>query len=83
MLSEIVQHGELTSVAISDDSRFAIVSHAPNEILYVDLRDGSVIRRYQGHDQGQYVLKSCFGGALQNYVMSGSEGMPSASPNRG
>lgn len=28
--SEIVQPGELTSVSISKDSRFAIVSHAPN-----------------------------------------------------
>lgn len=70
---EIVQPGELTSVSISEDSRFAIVSHAPNEILYVDLRDGTILRRFQGHDQGQYVLQSCFGGALQNYVLSGSE----------
>ncbi|KAM0755447.1 hypothetical protein T439DRAFT_375809 [Meredithblackwellia eburnea MCA 4105] len=70
---EINQPGELTSVAISSDSRFAIVSHAPNEILYIDLRDGTIIRRFLGHDQGQFVLQSCFGGALQNYVLSGSE----------
>lgn len=44
------------------------------EILYVDLRDGTIVRRYAGHDQGQYVLQSCFGGALQNFVLSGSEG---------
>lgn len=72
--SELVLHGELTSVSISNDSRFAIISHAPNEILNIDLKDGSIIKRYLGHDQGQYVLKSCFGGALQNYIMSGSEG---------
>lgn len=89
--SQITQPGELTSVQVSSDSRFAIISHAPNvrlslvlslqfltlalqEILYLDLRNGTILRRYQGHDQGEWVLQSCFGGALQNYVLSGSEG---------
>ncbi|KAL8286124.1 hypothetical protein RQP46_004612 [Phenoliferia psychrophenolica] len=70
---DITQPGELTSVEISSDSRFALVSHAPNEILYIDLRDGTIVRRFLGHDQGQYVLQSTFGGALENYVCSGSE----------
>lgn len=33
--SDIVTPGELTSVAISSDSRFAIVSHAPNVRTYL------------------------------------------------
>lgn len=44
------------------------------EILYIDLQDGTIIRRYAGHTQGEYVLQSCFGGALQNFILSGSEG---------
>ncbi|KAI5479335.1 catabolite degradation protein [Pseudohyphozyma bogoriensis] len=70
---EIIQPGELTSVSISADSRFAIISHAPNEIIFLNLSDGTILRRFNGHDQGQYVLQSCFGGVLQNYVLSGSE----------
>lgn len=51
-----------------------LTGFSSQEILYIDLRDGTILRRYQGHDQGQYVLQSCFGGALENYVLSGSEG---------
>lgn len=43
------------------------------EILYIDLRDGTIIRRFQGHDHGEFILHSCLGGELENYVISGSE----------
>ncbi|SCV68978.1 BQ2448_1998 [Microbotryum intermedium] len=70
---ESTQPHELTSANISDDSRFAIIGHAPDEILYLDLRDCTVVRRYQGHNQGTFVLQACFGGALQNFILSGSD----------
>ncbi|KAK4058921.1 hypothetical protein OIO90_000367 [Microbotryomycetes sp. JL221] len=73
------RHDKKISVYSLPDNRLILESvqpneltHAPSEILYVDLRDGTIVRRFQGHDQGQYVLQSCFGGALQNFVMSGS-----------
>ncbi|GAA5987610.1 hypothetical protein JCM5350_001895 [Sporobolomyces pararoseus] len=72
LLYEVVQPSELTSVEISKDSKYAIVSHAPKEILYLELETGSIIRKFEGHDQGQYVLRSCFGGATENFVLSGS-----------
>ena len=100
MNSEVVQPSELTSVEISKDSKYAIVSHAPKvshlfpnffpisqpsqsdhssscllqEILYLELETGSIIRKFEGHDQGQYVLRSCFGGATENFILSGSAG---------
>ncbi|SGZ22426.1 BQ5605_C022g09486 [Microbotryum silenes-dioicae] len=70
---ESTQPHELTSANISDDSRFAIIGHAPDEILYLDLRDCTVVRRYQGHNQGTFVLQACFGGPLQNLILSGSD----------
>ena len=47
---------------------------ALQEILYLELETGSIVRKFEGHDQGQYVLRSCFGGATENFVLSGSAG---------
>ncbi|GAA5862183.1 hypothetical protein JCM3774_004812 [Rhodotorula dairenensis] len=72
MLYELVQPRELTSVAVTSDSRYAIVSHAPKEILLIDLEDGTVVRKFTGHDQGEFVIRNCFGGASENFIMTGS-----------
>ncbi|GAA5986718.1 hypothetical protein JCM11641_007751 [Rhodosporidiobolus odoratus] len=72
LLYELVQPQEVTSVAISSDSRYAIVSHGSKEILYINLDDGTILRKFEGHDQGQYVLRACFGGAGENLVLSGT-----------
>ncbi|GAA5822786.1 hypothetical protein JCM11251_004380 [Rhodosporidiobolus azoricus] len=72
LLYELVQPQEVTSVAISADSRYAIVSHGSKEILYIDLDDGTILRKFEGHDQGHFVLRACFGGANENLVLSGT-----------
>ncbi|KWU44917.1 WD40 repeat-like protein [Rhodotorula sp. JG-1b] len=70
--SELVQPRELTSVAVTSDSRYAIVSHAPKEILLIDLEDGTVVRKFTGHDQGEFVIRTSFGGASENFILTGS-----------
>ncbi|GAA5843715.1 hypothetical protein JCM9279_000115 [Rhodotorula babjevae] len=72
LLYEVVQPQELSSVTISSDSRYAIVTHAPKEIVYVDLEDGTIVRRFEGHDIGKFVVRACFGGASDNFILSGS-----------
>ncbi|GAA5960544.1 hypothetical protein JCM8115_003216 [Rhodotorula mucilaginosa] len=72
MLYELVQPRELTSVAVTSDSRYAIVSHAPKEILLIDLDDGTVVRKFTGHDQGEFVIRTSFGGASENFILTGS-----------
>ncbi|OAX42006.1 WD40 repeat-like protein [Rhizopogon vinicolor AM-OR11-026] len=65
--------GELTSVKISDDSRFALINHAPDEIHLWDLEEFQLARKFTGQRQGHHVIRSCFGGIDGNFVISGSE----------
>ncbi|KAI0332631.1 WD40 repeat-like protein [Cubamyces sp. BRFM 1775] len=70
--------GELTSVKVSQDSQYALINRAsengpPAEIHLLDLSTGRVVRKYSGHSQSKHVIRSCFGGVDENFVLSGSE----------
>ncbi|TDL25023.1 WD40 repeat-like protein [Rickenella mellea] len=65
--------GELTSVKISQDSRYALVNHAPDEVQLWDLDSARMARRFTGQRQGKHVIRSCFGGVDGNFIVSGSE----------
>jgi len=65
--------GELTSVKISEDSQFALINHAPDEVHLWDLYQGRLARKFTGQHQGHHVIRSCFGGVGGNFVVSGSE----------
>lgn len=63
-----------TSVAISQDSRHVLISLAEGEIQLVDMETTAVVRHFKGQKQGEFVIRSTFGGAAENFVVSGSEG---------
>ncbi|KAF8077731.1 WD40 repeat-like protein [Lyophyllum atratum] len=71
--SSIRLDGELTSVKVSQNSRFALINHAPDEIHLWDLDAERLSRKYTGQRQGRHVIRSCFGGYDGNFVVSGSE----------
>ncbi|KAE8349677.1 WD40-repeat-containing domain protein [Aspergillus coremiiformis] len=62
-----------TSVAVSRDSRQMLVNLAEGQIQLIDIDTTDVIRSFEGQKQGSFVIRSTFGGAAENFVVSGSE----------
>lgn len=65
---------ELTCISISRDSRYMLVNMSNNEIQLLDIESAEIVRRFVGQKQGTYVIRSNFGGAAENFVISGSQG---------
>uniref|UniRef100_A0A7S1IRP5 CTLH domain-containing protein n=1 Tax=Eutreptiella gymnastica TaxID=73025 RepID=A0A7S1IRP5_9EUGL len=69
----------LTSLCLSDDGHYILVNKAISEkrgcIHLYDIRHRpfKVTQKYAGHVQKRFVIRSCFGGANQLFVLSGSE----------
>lgn len=63
-----------TSVSISKDSRHVLINLAEHDIQLVDMETTAVVRQFKGQKQGEFVIRSTFGGAAENFVVSGSEG---------
>lgn len=65
---------DLTCISISSDSKYMLVNMSDNEIQLLDIETADLVRRFEGQRQGQFVIRSNFGGAAENFVISGSEG---------
>jgi WD40 repeat protein len=66
----------MTSVSISKDSRTMLVGMNPDRLQMMDIETGQIIQEYQGQSQKTYMIRSEFGGANENFIISGSEGQP-------
>lgn len=71
---------KLTSVCISQDSNFMLISMNQNKIALMDIETLVEVEVYEGHLQSDYIIRSVFGGASQNFVVSGSEGKHPTGP---
>lgn len=70
----IEEDKSITSLCVSKDSRFLLVNLANQEIHLWDITANSkLLLKYDGHKQGRYVIRSCFGGSNYAFVVSGSE----------
>jgi hypothetical protein len=70
----ILLEADLTCVNISRDSRNILVNMANGQLQLIDIETVDVMRRYLGQKQGNFIISSAFGGAAENFVISGSEG---------
>lgn len=71
---QIIVGSKMTCINISRDSRYVLVNMADNEVHLFDLESADIVRRFMGQNQGEFVLRSAFGGGDQNLIISGSEG---------
>lgn len=70
---------KMTCLSISRDSRYILVNLADNELQLIDIETADIVRRFLGQKQAKFVIRSSFGGADENLIISGSEGTYPAS----
>ena len=61
---------DLTCINISRDSRYMLVNMSEGEVQLLDIETADVVRHYSGQKQGQFIIRSGFGGASENFVVS-------------
>jgi WD40 repeat protein len=71
---DLMLNARPTSLSISRDSRHMLVNKTDNEALLIDIETRETVQKYTGHTGGQFTIRSGFGGANENFVISGSEG---------
>ncbi|KAF9112035.1 hypothetical protein BGX27_004054 [Mortierella sp. AM989] len=77
----MIQTDGITSISLSKDGQHLLVNTTPKpaqipiqrEIHLWSLKEGRIVRKYSGYKQGRFVIRSCFGGWDEQFVISGSE----------
>lgn len=69
----ILLRTKMTCLSISRDSRYMLVNMADNEVQLIDIESAEIVRRFLGQKQELFVIRSTFGGADENLIISGSE----------
>ncbi|KAI1926513.1 hypothetical protein LOZ64_000279 [Ophidiomyces ophidiicola] len=64
---------DLTCINITRDSRYMLVNMSEGEIQLLDIETTDVVRQYSGQKQAKFIIRGSFGGAAENFIVSGSE----------
>jgi WD40 repeat protein len=73
-IKECLMDDKLTCVTLSHDGKTLLVSMNEGRLVLLNSDTGEVMQRYAGLTQSEFVIRSAFGGAGENFVISGSEG---------
>lgn len=73
-VAEWMMEDKLMCVSLSHDGKNILISMNEGRLLLIDTETGDTIQRYGGLKQSEFVIRSAFGGAGENFVISGSEG---------
>ena len=77
LVSEIFLKVGLCSVSFSQNSSEVLVNKTNGQTILVDIDSESVIKTYDGYrdeEREKVVIRSTFGGANENFVVSGTRG---------
>ncbi|KAJ1505961.1 hypothetical protein HMI54_003937 [Coelomomyces lativittatus] len=72
-LGQMEEPESITSISISKNGKYAIANTATQEIHLWDISSTRLVRKYVGHKQGKFVIRSGFGGIQESFLASGSE----------
>ncbi|KAK4204252.1 WD40-repeat-containing domain protein [Triangularia verruculosa] len=70
---DVYVESRLTSVSVSQDSRYILVNTVEDEAQLYEIETREMVQKYKGHSGGQVIIRASFGGANENFVVSGSE----------
>ena len=75
----IMMKHKMTSVSISRGSNYMLINMANDEVHLIEIETAEICRRFLGQKQDKFIIRSCFGGADENLIISGSAGsLPSS-----
>ena len=73
-LSQLSMSHDMTCLSLSRDGEEMLMNLGCGEVWTVQVDSKDVRKRFRGQKQGNYVIRSCFGGASEGFIVSGGEG---------
>ncbi|KAI9685033.1 MAG: hypothetical protein M1822_005425 [Bathelium mastoideum] len=63
----------MTCINVSSDGRHVLVNMKDDRVVMLDVDTGAIVQTFPGQKQSTYMIRSCFGGADEGLIASGSE----------